>query len=488
MIFFILACTGNKDTGSIVDVDSDSAVEPVETESFDLSLDVMISHLEELQDIATDNSNNRSVGSSGGALTRAYIIGTLEGWGYEVTTQPVPISYFRENRDAILTVDNQQLNASTFVYSASGIATSVVEGVDLQIPPGASSNSSTSGCDELDFENFNAGNIALIQRGTCNFSVKAVNAQNAGAVGVIIFNEGQSGRTDVVEGMLDETGSTIPVVGVSFASGESLSSFQGQVTIDVDAERTTLETENIFAELPAAELDSVVLVGAHLDSVVAGPGINDNGSGSSMLLAMAQWFVDNPLDMDHNIRFAWWSAEEIGLIGSQYYVDNATNLNEIEYYLNFDMVASPNYVPFIYDGNGDQLGLQGPSGSAQIEETFEAHFSDRGLPFTGTPFDGRSDYGPFVEVGIASGGLFTGAESIKSESESTLYGGTSGVAYDACYHQACDTIENINAQALQEMGNAALNVTIELASGTRIRPATQHSQIQFDYQGEWLKR
>ena len=487
MMLFILACTGNKDTGTMIEVESDSAVD---VESYDLSLDVMMNHLESLQSIATDNSNNRSVGSSGGSLTRAYIASELEGLGYEVTTQPVPISYFRENRDAILTVtvNDQQLNTSTFVYSASGIATSVVEGVDLQLPPGSSANSSTSGCEELDFENFTAGNIALIQRGTCNFSIKAVNAQNAGAAGVIIFNEGQSGRTEVVEGMLDENGSTIPVVGVSFASGDFLSTHEGEVTIDVDAELITLETENIFAELPESETDSVVLIGAHLDSVVAGPGINDNGSGSSMLLAMAQWLVENPLSMDHNVRFAWWSAEEIGLIGSQYYVDNATNLNEIQYYLNFDMVASPNYVPFIYDGNGDQFGLQGPSGSAQIEETFEAHFSERGLPFTGTPFDGRSDYGPFVEVGIASGGLFTGAESIKSESEKTLYGGTSGVAYDACYHQACDTIENVNTQALQEMGNAALNVTIELAKGTRIRPATQHSSIQFDYQGEWLKR
>ena len=486
MIFFILACTGNKDTGSITD--GDSAVEVVEAESFDLSLDVMMSHLEELQEIATDNSNNRSVGSSGGALTRTYIVDELESLGYEVTTQPVPITYFRENRDAMLSVDDQEFTASTFVYSGSGLVTAAVEGVDLQLPPGASANSSTSGCDELDFEDFTAGNIALIQRGTCNFSVKASNAQNAGAAGVIIFNEGQSGRTGVVEGMLDETGSTIPVVGVSFTSGEFLSSFQGQVTVDVDAELTTLETENIFAEIPAPELDSVVLVGAHLDSVVAGPGINDNGSGSSMLLAMAAWFVENPMEKDRNIRFAWWSAEEIGLIGSQYYVDNATDLNEIEYYLNFDMVASPNYVPFIYDGNGDQFGLQGPSGSAKIEETFEAHFTERGLPFTGTPFDGRSDYGPFVEVGIASGGLFTGAESIKSESESTMYGGISGVAYDACYHQACDTIENINAEALQVMGNAALNVTINLSNGNRIRPASQHSLIQFEYQGEWLKR
>ena len=486
MFWLFFACTNDKDTGAIIE--GDSAVEAVDAESFDLSLDVMMGHLEALQEIASDNSNNRSVGSSGGALTRTYIVGELESLGYEVTTQPVPITYFRENRDAILSIDDQQFTASTFVYSASGIAQAVVEGVDLQLPPGASANSSSSGCEQLDFEDFTAGNIALIQRGTCNFSVKASNAQNAGATAVIIFNEGQSGRTGIVEGMLEETGSTIPVVGVSFTSGEFLSTHEGEVTVDVDAERTTLETENIFAEIPAPELDSVVLIGAHLDSVVAGPGINDNGSGSSMLLAMAEWFVGNPMDKAHNIRFAWWSAEEIGLIGSQYYVDNATNLSEIEYYLNFDMVASPNFVPFIYDGNGDQFGLQGPSGSAEIEEAFETHFSDNGLPFTGTPFDGRSDYGPFVEVGIASGGLFTGAESIKTESESTMYGGTSGVAYDACYHQACDTIENINEEALLAMGNAALNVTISLSNSTRIRPASQNSRIQFDYQGEWLKR
>ena len=124
--------------------------------------------------------------------------------------------------------------------------------------------------------------------------------------------------------------------------------------------------------------------------------INDNGSGSAMLLSMAKWLVENPQTQELSIRFAWWSAEEVGLIGSQEYVNTTDELSKIQYYLNFDMVASPNYVRFIYDGDGSQFGLEGPPGSDRIERAFEDHFEQVGLTSTGTPFDGRSDYGPFI--------------------------------------------------------------------------------------------
>ena len=210
--------------------------------------------------------------------------------------------------------------------------------------------------------------------------------------------------------------------------------------------RLVNETSNVLAELPGKNRDNVVMAGAHLDSVPAGPGINDNGSGSAGLLEVAENL--GKVKPQNTLRFAWWGAEEANLVGSTYYVNNLTDAEyaKIALYLNFDMIGSPNHGLFIYDGdNSDQVGAgPGPAGSAQIEQTFQRFFESRGLPTQGTDFSGRSDYGPFIAVGIPSGGLFTGAEGIKTAEEATLWGGTAGQAYDPCYHQACDTIDNVN--------------------------------------------
>jgi Zn-dependent M28 family amino/carboxypeptidase len=131
--------------------------------------------------------------------------------------------------------------------------------------------------------------------------------------------------------------------------------------------------------------------------------------------------------------------------------------------LNFDMVGSPNYVRFVYDGDGSDTPTAGPPGSAQIEALFNRHFAGQGQATDPTAFDGRSDYGPFIAVGIPAGGLFMGAEGIKTPEQAAVYGGTAGLAYDACYHQACDTINNLNTKALSEMSDGAAHATLTLA-------------------------
>jgi aminopeptidase Y len=211
------------------------------------------------------------------------------------------------------------------------------------------------------------------------------------------------------------------------------------------------------------------MVGAHLDSVQRGPGINDNGSGSAALLEVATQMAK--VKPRNKLRFAWWGAEEAGLVGSTAYV---TSLSEndrakITLYLNFDMVGSPNHVFFIYDGdNSDGVGSgPGPDGSAPIEQTFERFFLQRGVPFKGTDFDGRSDYGPFIAAGIPSGGLFTGAEGVKTAEEATIWGGTAGQPYDPCYHLACDTFANNNNFALETNTDAIAYATLKYAMTTQ---------------------
>ncbi len=174
----------------------------------------------------------------------------------------------------------------------------------------------------------------------------------------------------------------------------------------------------------------------------------------------------------NKLRFAWWGAEEAGLVGSTDYVANLTQaeLDKIALYLNFDMVGSPNHVFFVYDGDdSDAVGAgPGPAGSAQIEKAFEAFYNDRGIPFKGTDFSGRSDYGPFIAAGVPAGGLFTGAEGIKTAQEASLWGGTAGQQYDPCYHLACDTYANNNNYALNVNADAIATATLSFGMSTTI--------------------
>jgi Zn-dependent M28 family amino/carboxypeptidase len=228
------------------------------------------------------------------------------------------------------------------------------------------------------------------------------------------------------------------------------------------------ETVNVIAESPGGRDDRVVVVGAHLDSVPAGPGIQDNGSGSAAILEIALQMAELEIEPRNKVRFAWWSAEESGLLGSQFYVDNLSKreIKDIALNLNFDMIGSPNFVRFVYDGDGSATPLAGPNGSGNIEDVFLDYFASEGLATEPTAFDGRSDYGPFIAVGIPAGGLFTGAEGIKTTEQAAIYGGTAGDQYDPCYHLACDTSDNISLTALDQNSDAAAHAVLTFAMTT----------------------
>lgn len=445
---------------------SDAIVDTEDTENREIaiSMDSIHRHLEALQEIANRNNQTRVVGSTGSQESIVYVQGVLENLGYTVTLQPFALPMYLENAPPVVRFSGEDFPASTMYYSPAGNITASIQPVDIQIPPGNQANSSTSGCELSDFQTFVPGNIALIQRGTCTYSTKIQFAQQSGASAVVFFNEGQADRRDVVQGTLGQGDFLIPAVGVSFDTGQLLAQANDVVTVIVDAQLQNIETSNVLAENTAGSEDSVLIIGGHLDSVQAGPGINDNGSGSAAILALAEWFADK--ETTNRIRFAFWSAEELGLIGSTYYVEQLAQdqANKIMANLNFDMLASPNYARFIYDGNGDSMGIPGPNGSGIIESLFEEHFTGAGLAFEATAFDGRSDYGPFIAINIPAGGLFSGAEQLKNASQQALYGGEADVPFDICYHQSCDTLDNINWTAMQEMGDASLSVAWSMAT------------------------
>jgi Zn-dependent M28 family amino/carboxypeptidase len=237
-------------------------------------------------------------------------------------------------------------------------------------------------------------------------------------------------------------------------------------TNTINEERTA---HNVIADTKRGRADNVVVMGAHLDSVVKGPGINDNGSGTATVLTVAEQISKLGGDIKNKVRFAFWGAEEEGLLGSTYYVTHlsADQKAQIALNLNFDMLGSPNGRRGVYDGDDSEgAGTNPPVGSGAIEKVFLDYYGGRGLQTSQSTFDGRSDYGPFIDNGIPAGGLDSGAEKLKTPEEAAIYGGEAGKPYDGCYHQACDTYDNNNDTILDQLSDGAAHAVQAFAKST----------------------
>jgi Zn-dependent M28 family amino/carboxypeptidase len=484
----------------------------------------IMQHEQKFQTIADQTGGTRAAGTPGYTASVNYVANKLRAAGYNVALQNFTFDKFEQRTPSVFQrvspspetyTEGVEDDFLTMTYSGNGDVTAPLAAAGGIVIP--SPGGSTSGCTSADFANFPSGSIALIQRGTCTFREKAENAQAAGAVGVIIFNEGNNDPSDdrfgPINGTLDPPQDDIPVIGTSFAVGQELLQLlrQGTVRVHLKVDARVIPTPgtNVIADTKTGRADRTVVVGAHLDSVPEGPGINDNGSGSATILEIAEEMSELGIQPRNKVRFAFWGAEEWGLIGSDYYVNSLTKrqLKDIAVNLNFDMVGSPNYVRFVYDGDASDTDDAGPTGSGVVEDVFNDYFASRRLATEPTAFDGRSDYGPFIEVGIPAGGLFTGAEDIKTDAEARIYGGVAGLAHDPCYHQACDTLKdalqsaevdrveqaygdavivgNVNTRALDEMSDAAAHATLAFAqttsavSGTEKGKGTPSSKLEY---------
>ena len=434
-----------------------------------VTLEGVRAHQAAFQAIATENGGTRAAATPGYDASVDYVIETLEDAGWSVSTHEFDFTVAEPIQQ------HTPLPATTHVSggvtgSALDTVTAAVTPVDINlVPPRAN----TSGCNGAfteaavgqpltadpagpdDFAGFTEGNIALVQRGGCSFALKVANAETAGAAAVILFNQGDPGVGDRF-GVLNVTavpppGSafttiTVPVVGTSFAAGELLARPGTTATVSVVNDPQT----NVIAELEGRNDDNVVMAGAHLDSVQAGPGINDNASGSAALLETAVNIAK--LKPENTLRMAWWGGEEAGLVGSTAYVDDLSQAerDRIALYMNYDMVGSPNYIFMVYDSDESsfEAPVAIPEGSIAIEDLYESYYTMVDEPYDDTEFSGRSDYEAFILADIPSGGLFTGAEEIKTAEQQTIWGGTTGAQFDPCYHEACDTFGNVNLHAL----------------------------------------
>lgn len=218
---------------------------------------------------------------------------------------------------------------------------------------------------------------------------------------------------------------------------------------------------NLIADWPGGDPNNILFLGGHLDSVTAGPGINDNGSGSATILEIALQVAALRPQTQRHLRFGWWGAEELGLVGSSRYVSSlpSAEISRIGAYLNFDMTGSPNFGLFVYNNN------------STIRQTFQNYFTQIGRQTELINVGGRSDHAAFAQRGVAVGGLFSGAEVIKTSAQAAKWGGQAGVAFDRCYHRSCDTASNINATGLDLMADAAADATWRLAGAPVLQPA-----------------
>jgi Zn-dependent M28 family amino/carboxypeptidase len=367
------------------------------------------------------------------------------------------------------------------------------------LPP-TSSPSSASGCSPNDFNGFTAGRIALIQRGTCTFGVKVQNAEAAGASGVVIFNEGNPGRTTVLNGSLVDANNTpfvpaIPVAFTSFDIGQSLyneyeagstPTMSLSIHMIIDPNR---EDYNVIAESKGGDKNHVVVVDAHLDAIY-GAGMLDNASGSATILDIAQKMKNvNPRN---KLRFIWFGGEELGLLGSSYYVNNlsSTELSHIGYDLDADVTATPNYL----------IGVLDPAGPDLFGRTVTSTFPnrvykpstiarDQGVDYLASIGKNHEFLSPvgtdafsFNAVGVPASGVLTGQDCCKAQEEVDLFGGFTGnyegnvPSFDGgCVDNPfrwCDNLSNNDPEVLTFMSRTFANMAVGMAFDTKVMSAS----------------
>lgn len=302
------------------------------------------------------------------------------------------------------------------------------------------------GCSVEDYPtNLTSGNIALIKRGQCGFNEKSENAGKSGALGAIIFDD------EPMHGTLGTpTDNQVATVFITTKDAQTYidklskdPEYEFETTLFVDSYVKYITTLNVIADTKFGDPENVVALGAHSDSVGEGPGINDDGSGTISLLEVAKHL--SKFKVNNKVRFAWWAAEEEGLLGSYHYANTLSpeENEKIRLFMDYDMMASPNYEYQIYDANNEEH----PSGSGDLKQLYVDFYTKLGLNYSFVPFDGRSDYVGFIDNGIPAGGIAAGAEGVKDATGVEKFGGTAGEWFDKCYHQLCDDLTNPDYEA-----------------------------------------
>ncbi|KAJ9144606.1 Peptide hydrolase [Pleurostoma richardsiae] len=400
-----------------------------------------------LNKIARDNGGTRAFGTPGYKASVDFVLERVQTrFAKELDTYLQPFNFtFEQTLEISVTgPDGEDVIVVSPQYNT---ATPLPGGTTASLIDTPVNDETGSMCLPEQWEGIDAtGKLALVKRGICAVSDKLKLARAHGALGVILYN--QTPGDSIVKPTLsaENIGLLIPVgiipleVGLAWqaalAAGEDV-----VVNLLVDSIAEERETWNVISETKEGDPNNVIMLGAHLDSVQEGPGINDDGSGTAALLELAG-SIKKYKGFPHKIRFGWWAAEEAGLVGSYYYTEHLTEeeADKIKYYFNYDMIASP--FPMYEISSYENSGI-GPS-------LLEEYIVAQGKEVSYSEFDDRSDYAGFIALGIPTAALFTG----------------DGEPWDPCYHQACDDIDNINWEAYvintKAAGRAAVTLALSL--------------------------
>ncbi len=442
-----------------------------------ISVDAITADLARLETIADDHDGIRAAGTPGYDASAGYVAQALRDLGYQVTLDSFTLPLFSEVGEGLIDIPGGPAFSAgrdfrAMLFSASGDADARVTavGFDRGADPGAFAEHPTgSGCAASDLPAAVRGTILLVQPGPCYRRAQAQAAQQAGALAIVIaYPQWEPGYV-LRPTLLTPDGITIPVIGATREVGQALDGAAAAGST-VHLRMTTAVVDrpvaNVIADSPGGDPSQVIMLGGHLDSVLDGPGINDNGSGTMGILEIARRLaaVGNPR---LRVRFAFWAGEEIGLYGSQHYVQGLDDAGRaaIKVYLNFDMLGSPNGGRLVYQDRG------AAAGSDQVTSLFASTLRSEGLTSGTLDLSGSSDHYSFEQAGIPTGGLFSGANEIKTSVDAQAYGGTADAYYDDCYHRPCDRADNVDPVLLGQMVRTAAYVTGLLASGeARITP------------------
>jgi Iap family predicted aminopeptidase len=375
-------------------------------------------HVRALAAIGERNGQTRAAGTRGFDESVDYVAGRLRAAGYRVRLQSVRYPVFRQRSRPRLEAGGRRIPVATLSYS----------------PPGhvrAALARAGRGCRAGDFGAVR-GRIALVERGRCTFRVKARFAQAAGARALVVADRNSATPPSA---SLIRPGIRIPAV----TAGAAALALRGQARIDVDTVAETRRTRNVIAERPGRRSGRVAMIGAHLDSVREGPGINDNGSGVASVLALAERLRDR-----RGLRFGFWGAEELGLYGSRAYVASLSSAERrrLAGYINLDMVGSPNAARYVY-------------GAGRAREAIEQALRARKLAFDEISIGASSDHAPFDDAGVSAAGLYAGGDERKTARQARAYGGRAGRPLDSCYHRRCDMLARVDPKVLAELADAA---------------------------------
>ncbi|UJR32603.1 hypothetical protein I4U23_020063 [Adineta vaga] len=449
-----------------------------------IRIDDLMTHLRQLQRIANESNGTRAINTRGFNETVNYIYNYLQNQvkSLNIKRQTFEITNFAIVRNPILLSKineieknytySMQLARSEFTYvnySTEANFTDYVRVVHI----------SNFGCSENDWKNI-SNLVALVKGGgKCTYAEKGILAGKSGVKALLFYNDGATSSNLAPTIVRLRHTNQLPALFLSYAAGEALANSSSEtgmayVKLQIELEKLgKFPVDNVCADTPNGDATQTIIVGSHSDSVPAGPGINDNGSGTAANLVLATnlarlYQTSNYAKYKYRVRFCWWAAEEIGLAGSSYYVENAQNvsaegerLKDILVNLNFDMAASPNFIFGIYDAKTALNGTPESAlpGSTKITELYRDWFVGQNLPWDYRDFNGRSDYGPFLSAGIAAGGVATGSDAVKTAAQRDKYqqlvgennAGFAGAILDPCYHQPCDTLANIHLYGYEKL-------------------------------------